>query len=453
MAKTNLIENMQSVGNFDTDITRDTSLMQSKQLEKIVLLDTVNSGSELIKDDVDITYFRKFDTGERTEYEDEDGNKGYQTVFNFGREDFAGTIAQVCLASCDFIDPRYSSGYTLSRGNDLQGTGRSYLFNDTSYLTGYSKVLDCDFENGTLLTFEIKYENDEWSGVFYKWSHNLRNFRIGGAQSYFYLNEVISVDIGDLVSIPNGQGGWDKWTDFYGDGNLFCGIDEVNNRYVIVFAERTNKVFNTLILPKEDITQTELHKMILPNEVSWASNHTWDFGRRKGFKSNYILIYKGKVVLPLYTTRLVEEQEISDVYACLINPEDSTDIKALETHCYNTSGTEVDWNSNMPWNVNMPLLNSGCGSAIASSITVKKDIAYLKQVNGLGKNWGFYYKGFMLNASIAYSNGYANVTFKWNVCPITLAITETLTKPFLKTLNKTLKYTFRIVNTGGNFYD
>jgi hypothetical protein len=195
------------------------------------------------------------------------------------------------------------------------------------------------------------------------------------------------------------------------------------------------------------MTQTELHQMILPNEVSWPSNIYWNyFNVNSGFFPRYGMFYKGRFCMPLYTVRTEHEQEINGVYMCSINYKDSTDIKALETHCFNSFGEEVDWNDNMPYQSNQPLINSGCKTAISTAWTIKNDIAYIKQSGS--KNYGFYYKGMMLSTTIA--NG--RITLQWYTCPYCLSITETLTKPFVKTLNKTLKYTFNVVNTGGNFF-
>lgn len=447
MAKTRFIENLQQNYNLDTDLFGDSNIMQKENVRKIVLLDGENGNSEFIKDDINIVYFRDLLEGEREAYEDENGNKGYKQTYNFGRDDFAGTIKTVCLANKDFIDPRYSNGFSNSEGNVMIGSGVSYGFTANDMINNQTRILDFDFENGKLLTFNVRYVDGEWTAVFCRWNHNFRNFRIGGAQSYFYIDEVVSVDIGDLITVPDNQGNWEPPTDQYMDAMLYYGIDEENNNYVLTYTARLKKVFSTLTINREDMTQTELHQMILPNEVSWPSNMNWNYcNARFGCTPRNSLFYKGRLCMPLYTTRIEHEQEISDVYMCSINYKNSTDIRALETHSINSNGVEVDWNSNMPYQPYQPLIGSGCKTAISSAWTIKNDVAYIKQ--GGAKDWGFYYKGMMLSTAI----GGGSITLQWQTCPYCLSIYETLTKPFLKTLNKTLKYTFRIVNTGGYFY-
>lgn len=451
MAKTKYIENIQSCGNLDTDITQDIALKQSNQVETIVLLDKDNKSNEFIADDVNITYMRKLQEGEREEYEDKNGNPGYKQTYAFGLEEFSGQVSSVCLANKNFIDPRFSNAYSLTSGSDIYGTNQTFSFSASDILTQYSRILDVDYENGTLITFDIKYANNEWSAVFCKWNHNFRNFRIGGASSYFYLNEVLSVDIGDLITIPDGHGNWNPVTDMYKEAMLYYGIDEVNKKYVLVYTTKTEKVFNTLLIDIEDMTQTVVHKMILPNEASWTSNMNWNyFNSRFGYNSRPALFYNGKFAFPLYTVRTEHEQEISGVYMCLIDLQDSTNITALETHFIDTDGSETDWSADFPARTYQPLIKSGCGTAISSNWTVKNNVAYMKKENN--QDWGFYYKGMMLRTKIS-GSGAVQISFQWVTCPYCLSISETLSKPFIKTLNKPIKYTFRIVNTGGNFYD
>lgn len=448
MARTKFIENLQENYNLDTDLGGDTSLSQFQNIQKIVLLNGDNGGDEFIKDDVDITYFRTIRQAEKTPYTDDNENVGYKMMFEFGREDFAGEVKTVCLANRDFTDPRFSNTFSNSSGNALGGSNGRYSFTADDMINSATRVLDFDYENGILLTFNIRYINGEWAAVFCKWNHNFRNFRIGGAASYFYLNEVVSVDIGGLITVPDRQGNWNPVTDSYIDAMLYYGIDEKNNNYVLTYTTRAKKVFNNLIINREDMTQTELHQMILPNEVSWPSNMNWNFfNSRFGYSPRPALFYKGKFCMPLYTTRIEHEEEISGVYMCSINYKDSTDIKALETHCINNSGVEVDWNTDMPYKTGQPLINSGCESAISTAWTIKNEIAYLKQ--GGKADLGFYYQGMMLATRIFETY----IQFQWNTCPYCLSIYETLTKPFLKTLNKTCKYTFKVVNTGGYFYN
>lgn len=445
MAKTKFIEFLNTNSNLDTDLN-DGPYNQEANIKKIVLLDGENGSSMFVKDDVEITYFREVKNAERSTYTDDDDRTGYKYVFEFEREEFAGEIKTVCLANKNFIDPRFSNTYSQSTDNTFEGSGTSYSFTADDMINQYTKVLDFDFESGTLLTLNIRYIDDEWTAVFCKWNHNFRNFRIGGAQSYFYLDEVISIDIDDLMKIPDGQGGWTA-APANTTGAIFFGVDDQNDNYVITYMTKNAKVFNNLVISKNDLTQTNTYKMILPNEVSYPSNTDfYGYWTDGNYKPKYSLMYKGRFCMPLYATRTEHEQEISGVYMCSINYMNSTDIKALETHCINSSGQDVAWSTNMPNEISLPLINAGCVTAISSAWTIKNDIAYLKQ--GGTKNWGFYYDGFMLETVI----GNGTITFKWHTCPYCLSIYETLVRPFFKTLNKTLKYTFRVVNSGGTFY-
>lgn len=443
MARTNFIDNLQENINLDTDLNGDSTLSQKSNIMKIVILDGDNGRDEFVKDDVDILYFREAQNEEVTEYTDDKGNNGYKFIFNIGREDFAGEIKSVCLANSNFIDPRFS--HTFPNGSSLEGSNAVYSFTADDMMNNATRVLDFDYENGKLLTFNIKYNNGEYSAVFCRWNHNFRNFRIGGAQSYFFLDELVSIDIGDLITIPDGQGNWIAPSDSTAKVMFYYGIDEKNNKYVLAFTEKDNKVFNTLTINKENTTQTELHQMILPNEVSWTTNISWKtFNNANGDYLANALFYKGRFCMPLYTVRTEHEQEINGVYMCSINYKNSTDIVALETHCY-SDGVEVNWDSTMPSKSAMPLVYSGCETAIGTAWTIKNNIAYIKK-NGSG-DLGFYYKGMILVSRIRLGN----FRLRWRTCPYCLSIVEKLSKPFLKTLNKTVKYTFKVVNTGGNF--
>lgn len=442
MSRTNFIDNLQENINLDTDLAGDMTLTQKANIAKIVILDGENGSDEFIRDDVDILYFRAANDDEISEYTDDNGNTGYKYIYNFGREDFAGEIKTVCLANENFSDPRFSN--TFSDGSPLRGSNYQYSFTADDMMNNTTRVLDFDYENGTLLTFNIKYDNGEYSAVFCRWHHNIRNFRIGGAQAYYYLDELVSIDIGDLITIPDGQGNWIVPSDSTAKVMFYYGIDEKNNKYVLAFTEKDNKVFNTLTINKENTTQTELHQMILPNEVSWPTNISWKtFNNANGDYLANALFYKGRFCMPLYTTRTEHEQEINDVYMCSINYKDSTNIIALETHCY-LNGEEVDWNSSIANKSAMPLIYSGCDTAIGTAWTIKNNIAYLK--NGTA-DLGFYYKGMILTPRIRIGN----FRLLWRTCPYCLSISEKLSKPFLKTLNKTVKYTFKVVNSGGNF--
>ena len=444
MSKTNFIENLQKIDNLDTTLTGDYSIQQKDQITKIVLLDKENR-NEFIADDVEITYSKELDLEDRSEYEDENGNKGYKQIYEFTASEFAGTIATVALASKDFVDPRFLPSYNNTSGAGLNFGGVFYAFSANDMINPYTRVLDIDYENGELLTFNIRYVDDAWTAAFCKWNHNFRNFKIGGVNSYFYLKEVISVDIDGLIAVPNNQGEWNIWNELYGDSNLYYGIDEKNKNYVLVWCQPNKKVMNTLSIDMEDMTQTSLHQMILPNEVDFPSNVSWSCNRAFGVNPKYAAFYDGRYCTLMDVTMTEDEEEISGVYMCSFNYENSTDVKRLETK-YIKNGEETEWDSTFPSNATCPLYKSGCKSFISGSWTIKNNISYVKY--GVGADWGFYYKGLMIS-SVVNDN---KIKFVYNTCPYCLSIVEILSRPFEKTLNKTLKYTFRIVNTGGYFY-
>lgn len=452
MAKTGYIENIENCGSLDTDLNDlDGHNIQDETLRTIVLLDGENGSGPFIKDDVEITYYRKYQNGEKTQYEDGDGNPGYKYIFEFGQSDFAGTISTVCMAGNDFRDPRFTR-VNFSEESIITGSaseyGGYYRFTNSDTLNNATRIINIDYENGELLTFTPFYSNGEWTFSLAKWHHNFRNFRIGGAQCYIWLKEVTSIDVDDLISIPDNQGNWSVYTDSYGQAMLNFGIDEKNNRYVFVFMHKAKKVLNTLIVQKDDLTQTSLHQMVLPNEANWASNMNWNYFTTLRQTPRYIPLYKGKICFLFDTVRTEQEQEISGVYMCSINPEDSTDITALETHFINNSWQEEEYNTHSAYMTYQPLYNSDCGSFISDLWVIKNDKAYVKRHWNDNKDYGFYYKGMMLSTYI-YDN---KILFKWRNCPFCLSLAEVLSKPFFKTLNKTLKYTFRIVNTGGSWY-
>ena len=444
MARTKFIDNLQQNINLDADLSGDNSLNVLDNIKKIVLLNGENGTDEFIKDEVDITYFRAVKNEELGEYTDDDNNSGYKLAFNFGREDFAGDIKTVCLANKDFIDPRFSNSFSNSAGNTVSGSGGAYTFSANDMINNYTRVIDVDVESGKILTFNVKYDNGTWKAAFTRWNHDFKNFRIGGMTSYIYLDSVVSVNINGLITLPDGVGGWNIAPENT-EALLYFGIDEESDKYILTYLAKDEKVFNNLLIDKNNMT-TELHKMVLPNEVSWPINLDFDEPDQNNgyFSPRYSLIYKSRFCMPLYTVRIEHEEEINGVYMCSINPKNSTDITALETHCLDINGDEVDWDISHPSKIGQPLIYSGCGSAIACAWTIKNNVAYIKGNIGTVIDIGFYYQSMIIHTKIENNQ----IIMWWKTCPYCLSITETLTKPFLKTLNNTLKYTFRVVNTG-----
>ena len=194
--------------------------------------------------------------------------------------------------------------------------------------------------------------------------------------------------------------------------------------------------------------------MILPNDVSFLTQTSWYYPystwpssnplnyHTKLFPANF---YKGDFVFLLNATRIIEGEPVSDKYLCLINPEDSTDIEAIETH-YFYQQNEQDWTSYYPADPSEPLINSECGSLISKNFVVKNGIGYVIRSNTFLSDLNMsYYKGFMLLSSIDNSGV---INFEWTICPFCLSFIQRMSSKVFKALNRSMTYTFKLLNNG-----
>lgn len=444
---TDYIKDLQDSGNLDTDITNDDLLEQFEQMKKVIVLNGDGINDEKIRDDVEIVYFRSITNAEIEDYE-EGSNKGYKITTEFGNE-FSGNIKAVGLVNADFINPFTSNSFSNTPGNSIVGSGQPYAFTASDMINGYTKIIDVDFVNGKLITLNIKYNdnNDQWSASFCRWNHNFRNFRIGGAQSYLYLDAVISVDINHLFDTPDGQGGYETAGPEV-EKMVFAGIDETSDKYVITCMMKSGKIFNNLVIDRRNYTQTQLYRWILPEYVDFPSNYDQYFSESDDtIKLFYSAFYRGKFCALLNVT----ESGQTTAKMCYLDYRNGNNFStASETHFLDGSGNETTFDQNFDAVIvlGQPLIGYGSGSFISSSLGIKNDIAYLKE-SGYD-DWGFYYKGLMFTTNIYPSN---EIIMMWKTCPYCLTVVEQLPSAIFKAQNENIKYTFRIVNTGGNFYN
>lgn len=434
---TNNIKNIfQNAGNFDAIITPTQS--QVDFIKKSVLLDGKVKGC-IIPDETEILYVKN--APEPTDYIDKNKNEGYQYIYEYEAEEFAGEIETVALASRAFKDPKYNSSYFNFREEaTAQGTGTFIFENADEVFTGKEKTLDVNFVEGTITLFDYDYVDENFILTLKRYNHDFHGLRIGKTSGFVYLNEVLSVDLSDLFKFEG------KTINKNTPANVYYGKDEKSKKYVIAIELKANNgenvLFNTAIIDVENIENVEIHQMMLPNEIKQVS-----FMRFKGLGGDAVpaCFYKGRFCNLYHITRTAEEAEISEDKMISINYKNSTDIKEIETK-WIYQGKEIEKpNSSTSCYPSIPVIDY-TDSFISANWTIKNDVAYVKES---GINFGFYRDGYVFTPNIFISNGKPNYTFTYYACPFDLSIVETPTNPLIKTLNKTLKITFRIVNTGG----
>ena len=417
--KTELLENIyKKLDNVDCVLNYNTSLMkdfrmQKNTLNRIALWDNKLSGI-IPNDNAELIYIKKDKTTNK--YSDDTNREGYEYIYNFTEDEFAGEISTVSLVHDDFIDITKTGKYETMIG----GSG-VYTVKNNDALTGFEKVLDVNYDENYLLTFSYNYDaNDGWNITLKRFNHNFNRFRLSGSGAGFlYLKDVINVDITELFEdITNTE-----------KANFYYGKDEKNNKYVLSILTNNRKI-NTAIIDCEDLTNIEIYKMNLQTGIEPIYKE-WKMLQGEAVPA---LIYKGRLCFLFNVEKSAEEDEISGVYMCSMDYRNSTDIKTIKT-------VLADGYSQYP---NHALINSGCGSVIAGHHVIKNDVAY---IHNNGTDFGFFNKGLMLIPQVKRNGENVSITFIYRLCPYLITIYNNPTNPILKPLNKTLKLTYRIVNS------
>ena len=233
--KTNFIDNYYKAGNmdaalgFNNSIRSDGTGTQKDFIQKIVVFDGDNGNFELLKDDVDMLYVG--DIGTIEDYE-EDEKEGSKAAITFPASSFAGTFDGVALAQKGFFDFRKGAS-NFSSGVITYSAGKAFTNSDIA--RSWDKVLDVIYEKNEILTLGVKYDNEleQYTATICKYIKNFDSFNpltTGNA----FLKEVYSIDITDLMAIPNGEN-WETVTNSSLSSKVFYGVDEKNGKYYIIF--------------------------------------------------------------------------------------------------------------------------------------------------------------------------------------------------------------------------